>query len=69
MIYCVKPIENKLRFFFQIGRIYFDAKKECREDCYVGLPTYIPGKLIFSLITGNSAVLMRGGGNDTNEVY
>ncbi|XP_064637998.1 transmembrane protein 131-like isoform X2 [Lineus longissimus] len=23
-----------------IGRVYFDAKRECQDDCYVGLPTY-----------------------------
>ena len=28
---------------FQIGKIYFDAKRECKDDCYVGLPTHIPG--------------------------
>ncbi len=27
-----------------IGRIFFDAKRECKEDCYLGLPTCIPGK-------------------------
>ncbi len=31
-----------------IGRIFFDAKRECKEDCYLGLPTCIPGN--FSLI-------------------
>ncbi|KAI0212835.1 transmembrane protein 131 [Lamellibrachia satsuma] len=25
-----------------IGKIYFNMKKECEEDCYVGLPTSIP---------------------------
>ena len=28
-----------------IGHIHFDAKRECKEDCYLGLPTSIPGKL------------------------
>ncbi|XP_064610189.1 transmembrane protein 131-like isoform X2 [Liolophura sinensis] len=26
-----------------IGRIYFDAKRQCKEDCYVGLPTSTAG--------------------------
>ncbi|KAK3100282.1 hypothetical protein FSP39_017460 [Pinctada imbricata] len=25
-----------------IGRIYFDARKECKDDCYTGLPTATP---------------------------
>ncbi|KAL3880716.1 hypothetical protein ACJMK2_032934, partial [Sinanodonta woodiana] len=25
-----------------IGKIFFDAKRECREECYVGLPTHTP---------------------------
>ncbi|ESO93808.1 hypothetical protein LOTGIDRAFT_228573 [Lottia gigantea] len=26
-----------------VGKIYFDSKRECLEDCYVGLPTFTPG--------------------------
>ncbi|KAK6172925.1 hypothetical protein SNE40_016488 [Patella caerulea] len=26
-----------------VGKIYFNSKKECSEDCYVGLPTFTPG--------------------------
>ncbi|CAG5136465.1 unnamed protein product, partial [Candidula unifasciata] len=25
-----------------VGKIYFDSKKECKDDCYVGLPTSSP---------------------------
>ncbi|XP_046566823.1 transmembrane protein 131-like, partial [Haliotis rubra] len=25
-----------------VGKIYFDSKRGCQEDCYVGLPTYVP---------------------------
>ncbi|XP_071088410.1 transmembrane protein 131-like isoform X1 [Haliotis cracherodii] len=25
-----------------VGKIYFDPKRGCQEDCYVGLPTYVP---------------------------
>ncbi|KAH9505685.1 hypothetical protein Btru_055497, partial [Bulinus truncatus] len=25
-----------------VGKIFFDAKKECKDDCYVGLPTLSP---------------------------
>ncbi|KAK0064719.1 transmembrane protein 131 [Biomphalaria pfeifferi] len=25
-----------------VGKIFFDAKKDCRDDCYVGLPTLSP---------------------------
>ena len=32
---------NKYNLPIQIGHIYFDMKRECRDDCYVGLPTYI----------------------------
>ena len=28
----------------QIGHIQFDPRRECRDDCYVSLPTHIPGK-------------------------
>ncbi|XP_076446798.1 transmembrane protein 131-like isoform X2 [Babylonia areolata] len=46
-----------MRFFFQphndtvllqpqepsvVGKIFFDSKRECRDDCYVGLPTVTP---------------------------
>ena len=34
-----------------VGRIYFNAKKECKEDCYVGLPTYTPGNYNFDTFT------------------
>jgi hypothetical protein len=30
--------------FLQVGKIYFDAKRECKDDCYVGLATNTPGK-------------------------
>lgn len=33
-----------LNFKFQVGKIYFDAKRECKDDCYVGLATNTPGK-------------------------
>ncbi len=31
-----------------IGRVHFDAKRECKDDCYLGLPTSIPGKCALS---------------------
>lgn len=42
----------------QVGKIYFDSKKECKDDCYVGLPTSSPGKtcrfvLFRSVFTGS----------------
>ena len=33
-----------LFWFVQVGKIYFDSKRECKDDCYVGLPTVTPGK-------------------------
>ncbi|XP_070197652.1 transmembrane protein 131-like isoform X2 [Littorina saxatilis] len=46
-----------MRFYFQeqdsniilkpqaatvVGKIFFDSKRECKDDCYVGLPTFTP---------------------------
>ncbi|XP_041357021.1 transmembrane protein 131-like isoform X2 [Gigantopelta aegis] len=36
-IVLLKPHEHNV-----VGKIYFDPKKECNEECYVGLPTYTP---------------------------
>lgn len=33
----LEPQKNNI-----IGKIYFDSKRECKEECYVGLPTYTP---------------------------
>ena len=30
-------------FGFQLGHVYFDPRRECKDDCYVSLPTHIPG--------------------------
>ena len=28
----------------QVGKIFFDSRRECKDDCYVGLPTVTPGE-------------------------
>ncbi|XP_059172508.1 transmembrane protein 131-like isoform X2 [Physella acuta] len=33
----LKPHEHSI-----VGKIYFDAKRDCKDDCYVGLPTLSP---------------------------
>ncbi|OWF37267.1 transmembrane protein 131-like isoform X2 [Mizuhopecten yessoensis] len=33
----LEPLHNTV-----VGRVYFDAKKECGDDCYVGLPLNTP---------------------------
>lgn len=39
-----KPVEILPNASVIIGKIYFDAKRECKDDCYLGLPTSIPGE-------------------------